>query len=473
MSFQIFDTHDRKKVSFEPHQKNKVLMYNCGPTVYDFAHIGNFRAYIFADLLRRWLEVSGYDVRQVMNLTDVDDKTIRKSQAEGVSLSDVTSRYIKAFFEDIDRLHIQRATLYPPATEHIDEMVDLVKKLMEKRYAYKAPDGSIYFSVAKYANYGSLSGKRLEDLRIGERVTSDEYESKDDVRDFALWKAYEENDGDVYWETELGKGRPGWHIECSAMSMKHLGSDFDIHTGGVDNIFPHHENELAQSHCATGAGFSKYWMHCDYLIVEGKKMSKSLGNFYTIRDLVEKGYTPREIRYILIGTHYRSRLNFTLDGLSAVRTSLKRIDEFHDSWQHFVEKADDADAHEAIKRADKAFDEAMNDDMNVSAALAAVFNLIREVNALSGVEKISKETLPVLEKLWTKWNHALGLFLPFEDELQKRDAIDEEWIKGKIEERLAARKVKDWAKADAIRGELTEQGILIKDGPDGTTWKLA
>jgi len=471
MSFRIFDTYQRQKIVFESIEENKALLYHCGPTVYNYAHIGNYRAYILSDLIRRWLEVNGYEVRQIMNITDVDDKTIKKAVADQVPLNSITDYYRDAFFEDIDRLHIQRAHVYPAATDHINEMVDIIKSLIEKGHAYKTDDGSVYFRVQSYSEYGNLSGKKLEDLRVGERVTSDEYESKDDVRDFALWKAWDERDGDVFWETDIGKGRPGWHIECSAMSMKHLGKNFDIHTGGADNIFPHHENEIAQSKCATGEGFSKYWMHCDYLVVEGKKMSKSLGNFFTLRDLIEKGYTARSLRYILIGTHYRSRLNFTENGLNAAISAIKRLDEFRGSWQEFPVGESNIEFVNLLNETDDKFNEAMNDDLNVSNAMAAVFNFVRIANSMHAHGDLFSEDVKALEAIWQKWDKALGIFVPFSEELKDNSEIDSTWIEDQITLRNQARKDKNWAEADRIRDELADAGILIKDGPDGTNWK--
>ncbi len=471
MDFIIYDTYKRKKIPFDTIEPNEVKMYNCGPTVHDFAHIGNFRANCFADIIRRWLEVNGYTVHQVMNITDIDDKTIRKSREQGVSLQDYTKVYIEAFFEDLATLGIQQAEVYPYATHTIDEMVILIEKLLDGGYAYKAEDGSIYFKVSSFPEYGNLSGKRLEDLRVGERVTSDEYESKDDVRDFALWKAWDEADGDVFWETSLGKGRPGWHIECSAMSLKYLGEEFDLHTGGVDNIFPHHENEIAQSKCALGSRFAHHWMHVEYLIVEGQKMSKSLGNFFTLRDLLNKGYSAREIRYVLIGTHYRSQLNFSTNSLAAARASLERIDEFHESWKSYPEGTTiSTDFRDIADRCSREFDTAMNDDLNVSKALAAVFILIREINSLANEGKMNSATRMELEEVWNRWQHTLGILKPFDDEARTTD-VDEEWIQQMIVRRAEARLLKDWAEADRIRDELADRGIVLKDGPDGTTWK--
>ncbi|MCB2210515.1 cysteine--tRNA ligase [bacterium] len=468
MSLQFFDTRRRKKLPFTPLHDGKVGVYNCGPTIYDFAHIGNFRSYIFTDTLRRWLEVKGFDVLQVMNLTDVDDKTIRRSQEEKLPLNDYTARYREAFFADIDTLNIQRAHVYPEATTHIDVMVELVQNLLDSGNAYKAEDGSIYFSVSSFANYGTLSGKRLEDLRVGERVSSDEYESKDDVRDFALWKAYDEADGDVFWETPFGKGRPGWHLECSAMSTKYLGHDFDIHTGGVDLVFPHHENEIAQSLCGIGGDFAHWWLHNEHLIIEGRKMSKSLGNFYTLRDIIEMGYSPREIRYVLAATHYRSKLNFTFDGLKAARAAIERIDEFHASWATYPEGEAVPEATEAIERAEAGFFSAMDDDLNVSGALAHVFTLIREINALHHEGRATQGLLPQLTELWEKFDHALSLFNPFGEEAADPES---ERIDALVAERWQARADKNWARADEIRDQLAAEGIELKDGADGTRWK--
>jgi len=468
MSILIFDTYRHAKVPFEPHDSKVVRLYSCGPTVYDYAHIGNLRSFIFADTLRRWLEVSGYEVQQVMNITDVDDKTIKKSQEEGIELNAVTDRYTQAFHDDLTTLNIKPAKLYPRATDHINEMVQIIEELIAKGHAYKASDGSVYFSVASFPDYGKLSGKKIEDLRVGERVSNDEYESKDDVRDFALWKAWDEQDGDVYWETPFGKGRPGWHIECSAMSMKHLGPEFDIHTGGVDNIFPHHENEIAQSKCATGLGFAKYWMHCNYLIVEGQKMSKSLGNFYTLRDLLEKGWRAREIRYVLISTHYRSQLNFTLEGLGAARSALARLDEFRESWTNAPEGEVSKEIEEAVTRANGSFNEAMDDDLNVSAALAALFQLVREGNAQNAISRLTSGDVQILDTLWDRAQNALGV-LSFEE--AATGAEDGEWIEELILLRNEAREEKNWGEADRIRDELAGKGIQLKDGPDGTVWR--
>ncbi len=327
MSLKVYNTLSRRVEELVPLTPGRVHMYTCGPTVYNFAHVGNFRAYIFEDLLRRYLLYHGYQVCQVMNLTDVDDKTIRGAREKGVSLAEFTRPYVAAFFEDIERLNIARAEHYPAATDHVPEMIALIQTLLDKGVAYRSDDGSVYFSIAKFPGYGKLAHLDMDGLQAGARVAQDEYQ-KDNVADFALWKAWDPADGDVAWDAPWGRGRPGWHIECSAMSMKYLGPSFDLHTGGMDNIFPHHEDEIAQSEAATGQPFARYWMHCAHLVVEGRKMSKSLGNFYTLRDVLGRGYTGREVRYVMLATHYRQSLNFSFASLDAARAALGRVDEF-------------------------------------------------------------------------------------------------------------------------------------------------
>ncbi|HEO69643.1 MAG TPA: cysteine--tRNA ligase, partial [Candidatus Hydrogenedentes bacterium] len=374
MAIRIHNTLSRKKDLLDPLDPPAVRMYTCGPTVYNFAHIGNFRAYVFEDLLRRHLNYRGFKVTQVMNLTDVEDKLIRTCRETGEPLKAITGRYAKAFFEDLDTLGIERAEHYPAATDHIDEMVALIKRLRENGHTYESA-GSIYFRLSSFPEYGKLSHLNIEDLRDGAsgRVDTDEYE-REDARDFALWKAWDEDDGEVYWETELGKGRPGWHIECSAMSMKYLGESFDIHTGGIDNMFPHHENEIAQAEGATGKPFVKYWMHCAHLVVENKKMSKSLGNFYTLRDLLERGHDPLAIRYVLIATHYRQPNNFSFDALEAAKQALRRIQDFRLRLKDL--RGDGKTIEDLVERCRSQFGEALDDDLNTSGGLAAVFDFI-------------------------------------------------------------------------------------------------
>ncbi|MEM7825323.1 MAG: cysteine--tRNA ligase, partial [Candidatus Aenigmatarchaeota archaeon] len=327
MSLKLYNTLTRKKEVFKPIRKNEVRMYTCGPTVYDFAHIGNFRTYVWQDILKRWLLYKGFRVIHVMNITDIDDKTIKGSRSQGISLKEFTEKYTEAFFKDSESLNLLPANFYPRATQHIKEIVELIKILIRKGYAYKSEDGSIYYNISKFKSYGKLSKLKIKELKAGARVKLDSY-TKEEAYDFALWKAWDPEDGDVFFETDIGKGRPGWHIECSAMSMKYLGETFDIHTGGVDLIFPHHENEIAQSEAATGKKFVKYWLHAEHLIVEGRKMSKSLGNFYTLRDLIGKGYNPISIRYLLLSTHYKQQLNFTFESLESAKNTVESLFNF-------------------------------------------------------------------------------------------------------------------------------------------------
>jgi cysteinyl-tRNA synthetase len=465
-NIHFFNTLTRKKEKFVPLEKDKVKMYTCGPTVYDYAHIGNFRAFVFEDLLRRWLEYRGFEVTQIMNITDVDDKTIKGSRKKQIPLKEYTEYYTKAFFEDIQALNIQKATLYPKATEHIPEMISLIKRLLEKGYAYKGEDGSIYYSISKFKDYGKLSKIKVEELKPGARVKVDEYE-KEEARDFALWKAWDEEDGDVFWETELGKGRPGWHIECSAMSMKYLGETFDIHCGGVDNMFPHHENEIAQSEAATGKKFVNYWLHNEHLLVEGKRMAKRYGNYYTLRDLLAKGYHPAAIRYLLMSTHYRQQLNFTFEGLEAAKNAVDRLTSF----MHRLQDANGKESGEKIKQliaqVQRDFGEAMDDDLNISVALAALFDFVREVNKLMDNNLLSKEEAEEVYNLMLHFDKVLGVI----GEAKKEEKLPKE-AEELIRKREEARKVKDWKTADKIREQLKAIGVIVEDTPQGVKWKI-
>ncbi len=464
MALSFYDTLSRKKEEFKPIVPGKVGLYTCGPTIYNYAHIGNFRAYMFEDLLSRYLTFRGYDVKHIMNLTDVEDKLIRTCRENGESLKDVTERYANAFFEDLDTLGIQRAAAYPAATDHIEEMVDMIKTLREKGHTYEN-DGSIYFRLSTYADYGKLSHMDLEELRAGAsgRVDNDEYEA-DDARDFVLWKAYVEEDGDVYWETELGKGRPGWHIECSAMSVKYLGDHFDIHCGGVDNIFPHHENEIAQSCCATGAQFVNYWLHCAHLVVDGKKMSKSLGNFYTLRDLTEKGIDPVAIRWVLLASHYRQPNNFAFDAVEGAKQSLQRIRDFR---LRLSEVQGDGDTVDGLcEQCEGAFIKAMDDDLNISGALGAVFEFIRSVNKALDEGTVGAEGAARALSLLDRLDSITGIF---GDAADAEDASDE--ILALVNQRQQARRDKNFALADEIRDTLAADGWVIEDTPDGARVK--
>jgi len=462
----FFNTLTRKKEKFVPLEEGKVRIYTCGPTVYDYAHIGNFRTFVFQDLLRRWLEYRGFKVIQVMNITDVDDKTIRGARKRNIPLREYTDYYMKAFFEDIEVLNLEKAEYYPRATEHIPEMVELIKRLMEKGCAYRGEDGSIYYDISKFKDYGKLSKLKIEELKPGARVKVDEY-GKEEARDFALWKAWDEEDGDVFWETEIGKGRPGWHIECSTMAMKYLGETIDIHSGGVDLIFPHHENEIAQSEAATGKPFARYWLHSEHLLVEGRRMAKRYGNFYTLRDLIKRGYDPKAIRYLLMSTHYRQQLNFTFEGLEAAKGAVDRLTTF---VRRLLE-ADGTGCGEEIKRliadVQKRFESAMDDDLNISVALAALFDFVRDVNKLMDENKLSRKEAEEVYDLMMKFDKVLGVIGEVKAE-EKLPPEAEELIRRREE----ARKAKDWATADRIREQLRAMGIILEDTPQGVKWRI-
>jgi len=461
-SLRFTNTLTRSVELFEPLNPPEVCMYTCGPTVYDFAHIGNFRAYVFEDLLRRYLKYRGYSVTQVMNLTDVDDKTIRGSSAAGVPLDEWTRRFKDAFFEDIDMLNVERAEVYPAATEHIDDMVELIKRLQSAEHTYTA-GGSIYFKISTFPDYGNLAHIDVDELSAGAscRVDADEYEKKD-ARDFALWKAWSEEDGDVWWDTELGRGRPGWHIECSAMSMRYLGATFDIHTGGVDNIFPHHENEIAQSEAATGKPFVRYWLHCAHLLVDNRKMSKSLGNFYTPRDLFARGYKPMAVRYALLSTHYRQPCNFTFDGLEAAGHAVARLGELRLRLEEC--RGDGDDPAQIIDDTRTGFIELMDDDLNISGALGVLFDFVREMNRRIDNGRVgsdgSKEALKFLDEIDT----VLGV-------MDGETAEAPQKILDLIEQREAARRNRDFDLADQLRNQIAEAGYVVEDTPDGPRLK--
>ncbi|MEO5753799.1 MAG: cysteine--tRNA ligase [Chthoniobacterales bacterium] len=456
MPLRLFNTYSREIEEFRPLDPagRTVKMYTCGPTVYSHAHIGNYRAYIFEDLLQRQLEHRGFAVDRVMNLTDVDDKTIRGSRAENLPLGDFTAPFKEAFFQDLDTLQIKRANTFPAATEerYIEAMIAMIEQLITRELAYQADDKSVYFRINRFPDYGHLAHFDLSELRSTGRVKSDEYD-KEHVGDFALWKAWDDEDGDVWWESPWGRGRPGWHIECSAMATTLLGEQIDIHCGGVDNIFPHHEAEIAQSEGCSGKQFVRYWLHCAHLLVEGQKMSKSLGNFHTLRDVLEKGYSGREVRYALIRVHYRAPLNFTWEGMEEARQALARIDEW---LRRLRESTGPESAADAIE--EERFFEALDDDLNISAGLGHLFEQIRESN-----RELDAGLAPGRARAWLNWWDRLNQILAFEAEEEKPTAE----ILQLAKERTQARLAKNWQKSDELRDAIQARGWEMRDTKEG------
>ncbi len=480
---KLFNTESKEKEEIAPLDGKTIRMYTCGPTVYNFAHIGNFRTYVFEDLLRRTLKFFGFRVTQVMNITDIDDKTLKGAIEKKISLESFTKPFTEAFFQDLKTLNIERVEHYPAATHYISEMIAIIQSLLEKGTAYQGTDQSVYFAISKFPSYGRLSHLHLEDLQAGasERVSQDEYE-KENASDFVLWKAYDPaRDGKIYWESPFGKGRPGWHIECSAMAMKLLGHSIDIHVGGVDNMFPHHENEIAQSEAHSCCRFVKHWLHAEHLLVDHKKMSKSLGNFFTLRDLLNKGYTGTQVRYMLLQTHYRTQLNFTFTGLDAVNATLNRLGDFivrlrdiQKEKMIIVEKI----VHKTyekkslglvfpiLEKTEVAFATHLADDLNISAALAALFDMVREINALCDQGKIGIcEAEDVLDFL-IKIDSVLGV-LPLE---QENEIVPRE-LEEALLKRKRAREEKNWKVADECRQMIHNAGYFIEDTPSGARLK--
>ncbi|MDW7967125.1 MAG: cysteine--tRNA ligase [Thermoanaerobaculum sp.] len=464
MELFFTNTASRAQEPFHPLQRAQVRMYTCGPTVYNYVHIGNLRTFLFEDVLRRTFKVAGYRVTQVMNLTDIDDKTIRGANAEGISLREYTDRYIEAFFQDIDTLRCERVEYYPRATDFVPQMVELVAKLKERGFTYEL-DGSTYFRIAAFAPYGKLSGIDLSQVKPGARVDADEYE-KEDVRDFVLWKAAKP--GEPFWESPFGPGRPGWHLECSAMALALLGDSIDLHAGGVDLIFPHHENEIAQSEAATGKPFVRYWLHAEHLIVEGQKMAKSAGNFYTLRDLLERGYDPLAIRYLLISVPYRQKLNFTFDGLQAAEGAVQRIGNTLRRLHYTPPAGGDGDLPPAaVQQFVDDFQHALGDDLNTARALAALHTFLTKLNQALDGGGLSAEAMSATKAAFRLVNAVLGVF----PEVTAETADAE--VEALVAQRAAARARRDFATADAIRRTLLERGIIVEDTPQGTIWRKA
>jgi cysteinyl-tRNA synthetase len=473
---RLHNTLTNKLEALQPLQKGEVRMYTCGPTVYDFAHIGNFRTFVFQDILRRFLRSRGYRMMQVMNLTDVDDRIIQNAAAAGITIREYTEKYVQAFLEDMQALHLEAPEEIVRATDHIEDMVALIEKLQKKGLTYTS-DGSIYYSIAKFPNYGKLSKIDLSGMQAGARVDVDRYE-KADARDFALWKA--PKPGEHFWETKIGPGRPGWHIECSAMAMKYLGDTIDIHTGGVDLAFPHHENEIAQSEAATGHTFVRMWLHAEHLIIEGEKMSKSLGNFFTLRDLFAKGQKPSTVRYLLLAVPYGRQLNFTQDSLTQAESSVERLRNFVARLK--TEQFPAGSKPEMQKRSEKAendFDAGLAGDLNTAVALAAVFDLVRDVNTAMDRGAFHQQDAMRVVAAMEKFD---GIFAVLADDdadtLRKfgsgstQTGLNPEQVEALVEERNAAKKHRDFKRADAIRQQLADSGIILEDRKDGTVrWK--
>ena len=464
MALRFYNTLTQQVEPFAPLHGNVVRMYTCGPTVYNFVHIGNLRTFTFQDILRRWLRAHGYQLDHVMNITDVEDKIIRNAAAEHKSIAEYTAVYTQAFLDDIRTLRLQEPERWAKATDHIDDMAEAIENLRDRGFTYVS-EGSVYYRIANFPSYGKLSHNDFSGIRAGARVDVDEYD-KADARDFVLWKA--QKDGEPAWQTPLGPGRPGWHIECSVMAMKYLGETLDIHTGGVDLTFPHHENEIAQSEALTGKPFVRYWLHAEHLSIDGQKMAKSLGNFYTLRDLLGMGYTPEVIRYQLAAVPYRKKLNFTFDGLKAAATSIERLRNY--KLRLDTAKLADGTNEKLVDRAaaaTKAFDEALDDDLNTAEALAAVFEYIRDTNtAMDAGEFLSGNTPGAFEFL-TRFDSVFDVLKPS----SSNDGLSDADVDARIAERNAAKKAKDFARADQIRQELAAHGIILEDTKEGVRWK--
>ena len=462
---RFFNTLSRQVEEFHPIEGGKVRMYICGPTVWNFAHIGNFRTFIFGDILRRFLKFKGFDLTHVFNLTDIDDRIINEAAARNISIDEFTAPFIQYFWEDFDGLGNERPEITPRATQHIAEMIDIIAKLLENGHAYKS-EGSIYYRITAFPEYGKLSRINFSGNITGgsERIDTDKYD-KEDARDFALWKLVG-NDEQPGWDAPFGRGRPGWHIECSAMSMKYLGPTFDLHAGGIDLQFPHHENEIAQSEGSTGKLFAKYWIHSEFLKIDDVTMSKSKGNFFTFRDLREQGYSPLAIRYLLLSVPYRKQLNFTFEGLQGAETTIERLRNFRSLvGEAKVKEGSNPQAAASVAKALADFEASMDDDLNTAAALAAVHDMVREINTIMANEGILADDRAAVLDAITKFDSVMEIFGKQSCELLNAD------IEALIAERQDARHNRDFARSDEIRDELAAKGIILEDTKDGVRWK--
>ena len=470
MAIHFYNTLTRKKEAFKEIEPGKVRFYSCGPTVHNFAHIGNFRTFLVFDLIKRYLTYRGFSVQHIMNITDVEDKIIRGVREGEESLESLTGRYSEAFLEDMEALNIMPADHYPKATEHIPEMVEMVQSLIEDGYAY-VRDRSVYFSIDRFPKYGELARLDVEGMKVGASgVDADEYD-KENVRDFALWKGYHEDDGDVFWETDLGKGRPGWHLECSCMSIKYLGETIDIHAGGEDLIFPHHQNEIAQSEAYTGKEFANYWLHSAFMNINNQKMSKSLGNFLTLRDIVNSPDDARAFRYLVVSSHYRTSFSYSDDVLEGAKSTLRHLSNFRTRLENVDASDEGTDVGSIVDAARQEFIDHMDDDLNSPRAMASIFGLVDQVEGLLSKEELGRSGADLVEGLLQEVDQVLGVFyvLPEDDAEQNLD----EDLQAKIDEREEARASKNWQRADEIRDELLELGYVLEDTADGTVWKRA
>ena len=464
MGLRFYNTLTQQVEPFAPLHGNVVRMYTCGPTVYNYVHIGNLRTFTFQDILRRWLQARGYQLDHVMNITDVEDKIIRDAQAEHKSIGEFTEKYTKGFLEDTAALRLERPERLVKATEHITEMVRAIQDLTRGGYTYES-DGSIYYRISKFPEYGKLSHNDFSGIRAGARVDVDEYD-KADARDFVLWKA--RKDGEPFWDSEIGPGRPGWHIECSVMAMKYLGETLDIHAGGIDLVFPHHENEIAQSEAMTSKPFARFWLHSEFLNVEAQKMSKSAGNFYTLRDLREMGYAPEPIRYLLASVPYRKKLNFTFDGLKAAATAIDRLRNFKLRLE--TDKYPEGNNEKLIARtagAAKQFGDSLDDDLNTAEALAALFEYVRDANTAMDSGEFCTGNIPDALELLDQFDRIFDVLRPS----SSAEAISDGQVEALIAERAQAKKNRDFARADQVRKQLLEAGIILEDTKEGARWK--
>ena len=470
MPIHFYNTLTRRKEEFKEIEPGKVRFYSCGPTVHDFAHIGNLKTFVVFDLIKRYLTYRGYQVDHVMNITDVEDKIIRKVNEKGLPLEELTGQYTEAFFEDMETLNILPADRYPRATEHVSEMVEMIHRLVEDGYAYER-DGSVYFSIQRFPAYGELAGLDMEGMQAGASgVDTDEYD-KEDARDFVLWKAWKEEDGNVFWKSDLGKGRPGWHLECSCMAIKYLGETIDIHAGAIDLIFPHHQNEIAQSEAVTGVRFVNTWMHGAHINVDDEKMSKSLGNFLTVQDIVKSPDDARAFRYLVVSSHYRTAFNFSTEVLDGAKRTMRHLNNFRTRLKEVEGLEGGEDLADLVEKAQKEFVRHMDDDLNSPRAMAAVFDMVNGVEGLLGRDGVDRKGADLVDAFMEEVDQILGIFYTLPEDEQEETLPEE--LQALVAEREEARSARNWGRADELRDRFQELGYILEDTPEGTVWKKA